>query len=90
MQNKVYVGNMSFDTQEDDLRDLFAAYGEVESVNIISDRYTGKSRGFGFVEMANAEEAGSAIAGLNNTEVNGRLLRVNLAQEKPKRQNREY
>ena len=81
---------MSFDTQEDDLRDLFAAYGEVESVNIISDRYTGKSRGFGFVEMANAEQAGSAIAGLNNTEVNGRLLRVNLAQEKPKRQNREY
>ena len=90
MQNKVYVGNMSFDTQEDDLRDLFAAYGEVESVNIISDRYTGKSRGFGFVEMANAEQAGSAIAGLNNTEVNGRLLRVNLAQEKPRRQNRRY
>lgn len=52
MQNKVYVGNMSFDTQEDDLRALFAAYGEVESVNIISDRYTGKSRGFGFAEMA--------------------------------------
>ncbi|MBA7695325.1 hypothetical protein ES703_103949 [subsurface metagenome] len=85
MQNKVYVGNMNFDTQEDDLRTLFAAYGEVESVNIISDRYTGKSRGFGFIEMANDEQASSAIAGLNNTEVNGRLLRVNLAQEKPKR-----
>ena len=85
MQNKVYVGNMSFDTQEDDLRALFAAYGEVESVNIISDRYTGKSRGFGFVEMANDEQASSAIAGLNNTEVNGRLLKVNLAQEKPRR-----
>ncbi|GAH76121.1 unnamed protein product, partial [marine sediment metagenome] len=76
--------------QEDDLRALFAAYGEVESVNIISDRYTGKSRGFGFVEMVNAEQATAAIAGLNNTEVNGRLLRVNLAQEKPERKNQRY
>ncbi len=62
MQNKVYVGNMSFDTQEDDLRALFADYNKVESVNIINDCYTGKSRGFGFVEMANVKQVSSAIA----------------------------
>lgn len=87
MQNKVYIGNMSYDTQEDDLRALFSTYGEVESVNIITDRYTGQSKGFGFVEMSNAEQAQSAIAGLNSKEVNGRLLRVNLALDKPQQRN---
>ena len=85
MEKKIYVGNMSYDTTEDDLKALFSAYGEVVSANVITDRYTGRSRGFGFVEMSTEEEAGSAIAELNEKEVNGRLLKVNEAKEKPRR-----
>ncbi|MDX9826532.1 MAG: RNA-binding protein [Spirochaetia bacterium] len=85
MSKKVYVGNMNYGTAENQLRDLFAQYGEVSSVNIIIDRYTGKAKGFGFVEMANDDEAQKAIDALNGFEFMGRQLRVNEAEDKPRR-----
>ena len=85
MSKNIYVGNMNYSTSEDELRDLFEQYGTVESVKIISDRDTGRSKGFGFVEMENAEEADSAISALNSQEVGGRQLRVNEANDRPKR-----
>lgn len=83
MTTNLYVGNMSFDTTEDRLRELFQEHGEVTSVNVISDRYTGRPRGFAFVEMATPEAASAAIAALNGQEVDGRELKVDLA--KPRR-----
>ncbi len=77
---RIYVGNMSYDTSEDELREAFAAYGEVDSVSIITDRNTGRAKGFGFVEMSNDEEAKAAIEGLNETEMAGRTLNVNEAR----------
>ena len=85
MSKKVYVGNMNYSTQEQQLRDLFAQYGEVLSVNIIVDRYTGKAKGFGFVEMNTDEEARAAIEALNGFEFMARQLRVNEAEDKPRR-----
>lgn len=85
MSKKVYVGNMNYSTGENQLRDLFAQYGEVASVNIIIDRYTGKAKGFGFVEMTNDDEAQKAIDALNGFEFMGRQLRVNEAEDKPRR-----
>jgi RNA recognition motif-containing protein len=85
MSKKVYVGNMNYGTAENMLRDLFAQYGEVASVNIIVDRYTGKAKGFGFVEMNTEEEARAAIEALNGFEFMGRQLRVNEAEDKPRR-----
>jgi len=82
MSKKIYVGNMNYNTSERQLQDLFAQYGDVSSVNIIVDRFTGKAKGFGFVEMENAEAADAAIAALNGQEFMGRQLRVNEAQEK--------
>jgi cold-inducible RNA-binding protein len=79
---KVYVGNMSFNTTEDALRQAFEAFGEVVSVNIITDRDTGRPRGFGFVEMSNEDEGNAAIAGLNGQEVDGRTLNVNVARQR--------
>ena len=76
---------MNYATAENQLRDLFAQYGEVTSVNIIVDRYTGKAKGFGFVEMANDDEAQKAIDALNGFEFMGRQLRVNEAEDKPRR-----
>jgi RNA recognition motif-containing protein len=76
----IYVGNLSFDTTEDQLRQAFSGFGEVTSVNIITDKYTGESRGFGFVEMAVKTEASAAISGLNGQELNGRALNVNEAR----------
>ena len=87
MSKKVYVGNMNYATTENALRDLFTQYGEVASVNIIVDRYTGKAKGFGFVEMNTEEEARSAIEALNGFEFMGRQLRVNEAEDKPRRDN---
>jgi len=84
MAKKIYVGNMNYNTSERQLQDLFAQYGEVSTVNIIVDRFTGKAKGFGFVEMENAEAADAAIAALNGQEFMGRQLRVNEAQEKPR------
>jgi len=81
MAKKVYVGNLSYDTTEDKLRELFAAHGEVASVNVVTDRYTGRPRGFAFVEMATNEAAQAAIAALNGQEQDGRQL--NVAEARP-------
>lgn len=85
MPKNVYVGNMSFDTTEDRLRALFEAHGEVTSVNIITDRYSGRPRGFGFVEMATEDAANAAIAALDGQNVDGRELKVNMAKPREPR-----
>jgi len=76
----IYVGNIPYRLSEEDLKELFQEYGTVESVKIITDKFSGRSKGFGFVEMPNEEEAKQAIEGLNETEVEGRPLRVNEAK----------
>ena len=81
----IFVGNLDFNTSEDELRELFGAYGQVDRVSIMNDRDTGRSRGFGFVEMANAEEGEKAIAALNGSQVGGRKLNVNEARPKTER-----
>ena len=81
----IYVGNLSFDTAEDDIRRAFESYGQVTSVNIIKDKLSGESRGFGFVEMSNKSEALAALSGLNGTELNGRTLSVNEARPRAER-----
>jgi RNA recognition motif-containing protein len=81
----IYVGNLSFDATEDDVRQVFAAHGEVSSVNIIIDRETGRSRGFGFVEMPNDEEARKAIEAVNLQEIAGRPVNVNEARPRKDR-----
>ena len=81
----IYISNLNFATKNDSLQNLFAAYGEVSSANIITDRETGRSRGFGFVEMADTAEAGSAIEALNGTEYDGRKLVVNEARPREER-----
>ncbi len=80
----IYVGNLAYSTTDDELRDLFAAYGNVSSARVCVDRMTSRSKGFGFVEMANNDEAQAAIAALNGKEVGGRALRVNESQPKPR------
>jgi RNA recognition motif-containing protein len=82
LSNKIYVGNLPFTSTEDELRSVFAQHGEVESVNVIMDRDTGRPRGFAFVEMSDAASAGSAIKALDGSELGGRNLRVNEAQDK--------
>ncbi len=86
MSIKIYVGNLSFDSSEEDLKGLFATYGEVESAKIIVDQFTNRSRGFGFIEMTNREEGLKAIQGLDSKELGGRSLKVNEAR--PKSDNR--
>jgi RNA recognition motif-containing protein len=81
----IYVGNLSYGSTEDSLKTLFEPYGAVDAVSIIMDRNTGRSRGFGFVEMPNDEEAKAAIAELDNKDFEGRQLRVNEARPKPER-----
>ena len=73
----IYVGNLDFNVSEDELRQAFAAYGQVDTVTILKDRDTGQPRGFGFVEMANDEEAEKAINGINGTQLGSRVLNVN-------------
>jgi RNA recognition motif-containing protein len=85
MNNKLFVGNLSFDTSENDLQDAFAAYGTVSETNLMMDRTTNKSRGFAFVTMSTDEEAQSAIAGLNGRELSGRALTVNVARPREER-----
>lgn len=84
----IYVGNLSFDTAEDELKDLFASYGAVDSVKIISDQFTGRSRGFGFIEMADREEGMKAIEELNSRELGGRTLKVNEARPRTQQRDR--
>lgn len=79
----IYVGNLSNEVTEDDLQQAFEAFGQVTSVNVIRDKFSGESRGFGFVEMPAKTEAESAIDGLNGTELKGRLLKVNEARPRP-------
>ncbi len=81
----IFVGNLSFQTTEDELRTAFERYGEVLSVKTITDRETGRARGFAFIEMANAEEADRAIAELNGGSLDGRTLTVNEAKQRPER-----
>jgi len=76
----IYVGNLSYEITEEDLQEAFAAFGQVESVRIIKDKYSGRSKGFGFVEMPAKGEAESAIEGLNGKELKGRTLNVNEAR----------
>ena len=81
----IYIGNMSFDTTEDQLLEAFQAFGEVTSVNIIKDNYSGKSKGFGFVEMASKDDAMKAISELNGKEIQGRTVTVNEAKPREPR-----
>lgn len=85
MSMKLYVGNLSFDTTNQDLEDLFGQSGTVESANVITDRETGRSRGFGFVEMSSKEEGEAVITEFNGKEVNGRSLTVNEAKQREER-----
>jgi len=78
----IYVGNLAFQTTEETLRPKFEAFGDVASVNIIADKYTGRSRGFAFVEMPSDDQANAAIEGLDGTELDGRTLKVNKARPK--------
>ena len=82
---KLYVGNLSYEVTEDDLRQAVAEFGEVESVSIIKDKYNGQSKGFGFVEMPSKEEGQAAIDGLNGKELKGRALNVNEARPREDR-----
>ena len=88
MSIKLYVGNLSFQTSSDDLQQLFAQVGTVESATVVEDRDTGRSRGFGFVEMASKEEGEKAIEQFNGTDFNGRNLTVNEARPREDRGNR--
>ena len=81
----IFVGNLSFGATESSIRSLFEAYGTVERASLVTDRDTGRSRGFAFVEMSNAPEAEAAINALNGTELDGRALNVNLAKPKTER-----
>jgi len=90
LAKKIYVGNLSYNTNEDSLRNLFQAYGTVVSAKIISDRDSGMSKGFGFVEMNSDDEASAAIAGTNGADLDGRQIRVNEAMDKPRRSNDRY
>ena len=85
MSMKLYVGNLSFDTSKNELQTLFAQTGTVESVSLIEDRETGRSRGFGFVEMSTKEEGAAAIEKFNGQELGGRFLKVNEAKQRENR-----
>lgn len=81
----IYVGNLSYEVTEEDLKLAFEPFGKVESANLIKDKYSGQSKGFGFVEMASKEEGQSAIDGLNGTELKGKALNVNEAHPRTER-----
>ena len=84
-QNKLYVGNLSFNSTEDDITSAFSPYGTVTSVNLITDRETGRPRGFGFVEMSSDAEAQSAMQAMDGQDLNGRNLKVNVAKPRESR-----
>jgi len=81
----IYVGNLSFSVNDADLKEAFGAYGQVQSASVIKDKFSGESRGFGFVEMPNKEEADKAIAALNGRDLKGRALKVNEAKPRTDR-----
>jgi cold-inducible RNA-binding protein len=82
----IYVGNLSYQTTEDEIRQAFEGHGQISSCSIIKDKFSGESKGFGFVEMASKDEAMKAISGLNGTDMNGRTLTV--SEAKPRTENR--
>jgi RNA recognition motif-containing protein len=89
----IYVGNLAYSVTEDELREAFAAYGEISSCSLITDKFSGQSKGFGFVEMPNNSEADAAIKGLNETPLKGRNIKVNQAKprgERPSRGGRRF
>ena len=79
----IYVGNLAYEVTDEDLQQAFAAYGQVESAKVITDKFSGKSRGFGFVEMPTDDEAREAISKVNGTDLKGRTLNVNEARPRP-------
>ena len=85
MEQKLYVGNLGFDVSDADLEQLFAPHGTVGSANVITDRSTGQSKGFGFVEMGSSQEAQSAMAALDGMDVGGRAIKVDEAKPRPSR-----
>ncbi len=85
MDNKLYVGNLPYSTRDEDLQQQFSAFGSVSSAKVMMDRDTGRSKGFGFVEMGNAADAQSAIKGMNGQSVDGRAMVVNLARPREER-----
>ena len=84
----IYVGNLAYSVTEDELRSAFAAYGDISSVSLITDKFSGQSKGFGFVEMPNNSEADAAIKGLNETNLKGRNIKVNQAKPRSERPSR--
>ncbi len=88
MGKKIYVGNLSFNVETDQLRDVFAQYGTVDTANVISDRYTGRSKGFGFIEMSTESEAQTAISSLDGSDLRGRSMKVSLAKPQEPREDR--
>ncbi len=86
----IYVGNLSYDVTEDEVRDIFSPHGEISSLSIIKDKYSGQSKGFGFVEMPNQAEAEEAIKTLNESDLKGRNIKVNQAKPKEERPKRRY
>ena len=86
----MYIGNLAYDVTEDDLRNAFSEFGEVSSVKIIMDKFSGRSKGFGFVEMPSNSEADQAIKALNGKAFNGRSIKVNQAEAKRKRPQRRH
>jgi RNA recognition motif-containing protein len=85
MSNKLYVGGLPYSTTDEQLEELFSSHGTVESAKVITDKYSGKSRGFGFVELGSSTEAENAINALNNSELEGRTLTVNVARQRENR-----
>ena len=90
MGNKLYVGGLPYSVTEGQLEEIFAQHGSVQSARVISDKFTGRSRGFGFVEMASQEEAQKAIEALNDTQLEGRTLIVNEARPQERREGGEF
>jgi RNA recognition motif-containing protein len=84
----IYVGNLAYSTNDESLKEAFSAYGEVTSARVVTDRMSGRSKGFGFVEMPNRAQAQAAIDALNGKDVDGRALRVNESQPKPREERR--
>ncbi|MGD8902800.1 MAG: RNA-binding protein [Anaerolineae bacterium] len=85
MTQNLFVGNLSYETTEEKLRTLFDEFGQTESVRLISDRYTGRSRGFAFVEMSTEQAAEEAMSGMNNKQIDGREIKVEKAKPRPER-----
>ena len=87
MSKKIYVGNLSYNTSENEINELFSSYGEIISTKLIEDQFTGRSKGFAFIEMESDESVMAAISALNGKEVDGRNIKVNEANDRPRKSN---